>query len=261
MKNQSAARQRSPFAKAMLAFVGIALFLGFMALGTWQVQRRAWKLDLIERVEQRVHSAPVALPEPGQWPQINVASHEYLPVKAQGQWLERQSVLAKALTEAGAGFWLMTPLQLGDGTQVLVNRGFTPEKLRGQWLRQIAEAGPSAETVTVIGLMRMSEPGGGFLRKNDAGNGQWFSRDVAAMSQSMGLSHAAPYFIDQGVPAGNPAYTKDAFGADVLLPGMTVIKFSNSHLVYALTWYGLAAMVLGAAWLVRRHDKALSKQD
>jgi surfeit locus 1 family protein len=96
----------------MLAFVGIALFLGFMALGTWQVQRRAWKLDLIERVEQRVHSAPVALPEPGQWPQINAASHEYLPVKAQGQWLDRQSVLAKALTEAGAGFWLMTPLQL-----------------------------------------------------------------------------------------------------------------------------------------------------
>ncbi|MCT6562905.1 SURF1 family cytochrome oxidase biogenesis protein, partial [Staphylococcus aureus] len=82
MKNQSAARQRSPFAKAMLAFVGIALFLGFMALGTWQVQRRAWKLDLIERVEQRVHSAPVAVPEPAQWPQINAASHEYLPVTA-----------------------------------------------------------------------------------------------------------------------------------------------------------------------------------
>ena len=259
MKNQSAARQRSPFTKAMLAIVGIALFLGFMALGTWQVQRRAWKLDLIERVDQRVHAAPVPVPTADQWPQISAANYEYLPVSAQGVWLDKQTVLSKALTEAGAGFWVMTPLQQADGSQILVNRGFTPENLRGTWLKQIAEATPSTETVKVIGLMRMSEPGGGFLRKNDAASGQWFSRDVAAMSQSMGLAHAAPYFIDLGVPPSNPAYTKDAWSADVLRPGMTVIKFPNSHLVYAITWYGLAAMVLIAALLVRRHDKAANR--
>lgn len=239
----------------MLICVGIALFLGFMALGTWQVQRRTWKLDLIARVEQRVHAAPVAVPEPGQWPRIDAAGYEYQPVKAKGIWLDRQSVLAKALTEDGAGFWVMTPLQQADGTQILVNRGFTPEKMRAEWLRQIAEATPSTESVTVIGLMRMSEPGGGFLRHNDAASQQWFSRDVAAIAQSQGLSHAAPYFIDQGVPAGNPAYdlAKPAAGqAEVLRPGMTVIRFHNSHLVYALTWYGLAAMVLVAAWFVRR---------
>ena len=239
----------------MLICVGIALFLGFMALGTWQVQRRTWKLDLIARVEQRVHAAPVAVPEPGQWPRIDAAGYEYQPVKAQGIWLDRQSVLAKALTEDGAGFWVMTPLQQADGTQILVNRGFTPEKMRAEWLRQIAEATPSTESVTVIGLMRMSEPGGGFLRHNDATSQQWFSRDVAAIAQSQGLSHAAPYFIDQGVPAGNPAYElakPAAEQAEVLRPGLTVIRFHNSHLVYALTWYGLAAMVLAAAWFVRR---------
>jgi len=256
LKNRSAAERRSPFAKAMLICVGIALFLGFMALGSWQVQRRAWKLDLIARVEQRVHAAPVAVPAPGLWPQIDAAGYEYLPVRARGLWLEKQSVLTKALTEDGAGFWLMTPLQLDDGTQILVNRGFTPEKLRSQWLKQIAEAGPSAETITVIGLMRMSEPGGGFLRHNNAAAGQWFSRDVAAIAKSQGLSRAAPYFIDLGVPAGNPAHADSAPATAELRPGMTVIRFSNSHLVYALTWYGLAAMVVVAAWLVRRHDRA-----
>lgn len=243
----------------MLAIVGIALFLGFMALGTWQVQRRAWKLDLIERVNQRVHSAPVSVPTQAQWPQINAANYEYLPVQAQGIWLDKQSVLSKALTEDGSGFWLMTPLQLADGSQILINRGFTPEKMRNEWLKQLAEARPSTETVTVIGLMRMSEPGGGFLRKNDASNSQWYSRDVAAMAQSMQLAHAAPYFIDQGVPASNPAYIQAKSSPMLegsLRSGMTVIQFSNSHLVYAITWYGLAAMVLGAAWLVRRHDKA-----
>ncbi|RGE46880.1 SURF1 family protein [Comamonas testosteroni] len=259
MKNQSAARQRSPFTKAMLAIVGIALFLGFIALGTWQVQRRAWKLDLIERVDQRVHSAPVAVPAQAQWPQINAANYEYLPVQTQGIWLDRQSVLSKALTEDGSGFWVMTPLQLADGSQIWVNRGFTPEKMRSEWLKQIGEASPSTETVTVIGLMRMSEPGGGFLRKNDGASGQWYSRDVTAMAQSMGLTQAAPYFIDLGVPKSNPAHAQakpDAMFDGVLRSGMTVIQFPNSHLVYAITWYGLAAMVLGAAWLVRRHDKA-----
>ena len=258
MKNQSAARQRSPFTKAMLAIVGIALFLGFMALGTWQVQRRAWKLDLIERVEQRVHSTPVAAPAPAQWPEVNAANYEYLPVQAQGVWLDKQTLLSKALTEAGAGFWVITPLQQADGAQIWVNRGFTPEKMRAEWLKQITEASPSQEAVTVIGLMRMSEPGGGFLRKNDAASGQWFSRDVATMAQAAGLKQTAPFFIDLGVPASNPAYRRNEFGLDVLRPGMTVIQFPNSHLVYALTWYGLAAMVLGAAWLVRRHDKAAS---
>lgn len=239
----------------MLICVGIALFLGFTALGTWQVQRRAWKLDLIARVEQRVHAAPVAVPTPDQWPRIDAAGYEYLPVKAQGIWLEKQSVLAKALTEDGAGFWLLTPLQQADGTQILVNRGFTPEKMRAEWLKQIAEASPSAAPVTVIGLMRMSEPGGGFLRHNDAATQQWFSRDVAAIARSQGLAHAAPYFIDQGLPAGNPAYGEArpaAEQAGILRSGMTVIQFHNSHLVYALTWYGLAAMVLVAAWFVRR---------
>lgn len=261
VQSQSAAQRRSPLAKAMLIFVGIALFLGFMTLGTWQVQRRAWKLDLIERVEQRVHSAPVAVPQPSQWPQINAANYEYLPVTVQGISLDNQGVLTKALTEAGAGFWLITPLQLADGTQILINRGFTPEKMRAQWLKEIAQATNSSEPVTVTGLMRMSENGGGFLRKNDAANQQWFSRDVAAIAQSKGLTHAAPYFIDQGLPKSNPAYqaAKDTAMLEVLRPGMTVIQFSNSHLVYALTWYGLAAMVLGAAWMVRRHEKSLAK--
>lgn len=239
----------------MLTFVGIALFFGFTALGTWQVKRLFWKLDLIERVEQRVHSAPQAAPTLSQWSQVDAANFEYLPVKVQGLRLDKLSVLTKALTEAGPGFWVITPLQLTDGSHILVNRGFTPEKQRAEWLKQISQAADPSAPVTVTGLIRMSEPSGGFLRKNDADNQRWFSRDVAAIAQSKGLTQVAPYFIDEGLPASNPAH--QAFeNTDVLRPGMTVIKFTNTHLVYALTWYGLAAMVVVAAWLVRRHDRA-----
>ena len=72
---------------------------------------------------------------------------------------------------------------------------------------------------------------------------------MAAFALAQGLGKAAPYFIDAGLP-GQPV----AVGTWPR-PGMTVIRFPNSHMVYALTWYGLALMVVGAAWLVRRNDQ------
>ena len=241
---------RITFTKAVLALAGIALFFAFISLGTWQVQRRAWKLDLIERVNQRVHSQPVAVPAQPEWPNVKPESHEYLAVQAQGQWLEGRSVLTQAVSDLGAGFWLLTPLQQADGTQLLVNRGFVPTEQRKAFAEQIAQAPKDAtgEPVRVTGLLRFSEPKGGFMRENAPAEDRWHSRDVAAIAQAKGLEHAAPFFVDQGIPGQAVAPTWPR-------PGLTVIKFTNTHAVYALTWYGLALMVLVAAWLVIRHDR------
>lgn len=244
-------RTRSTFTKAVLALAGIALFISFLSLGTWQVQRRAWKLDLIERIDQRVHAQPVAVPAPADWPRISKETHEYLPVSAQGRWLEGRSVLTQAVSELGAGFWLLTPLQQADGSQVLVNRGFVPTAERKAFADRIAAAaaGAAAETVAVTGLLRLSEPKGGFMRENAAAEDRWHSRDVAAIAAAKGLAQAAPFFIDQGLPG--QAVAENQWPR----PGLTVIQFSNTHAVYALTWYGLALMVLLAAWLVVRHER------
>lgn len=243
-------RSRSTFVKAVLAIAGIALFFAFISLGTWQVQRRAWKLDLIERVNDRVHSQPVAVPSQPVWPQVTPDTHEYLAVQAQGQWMEGRSVLTQAVTELGAGFWLLTPLQQTDGTQVLVNRGYIPTEERKAFAERIAGAPADAagDAVNVTGLLRFSEPKGGFMRDNAPGEDRWHSRDVQAIAQAKGLNHAAPFFVDQGLP-GQPV------AAMWPRAGLTVIQFTNTHAVYALTWYGLALMVLGAAWLVIRYNK------
>ncbi|MDB5653910.1 MAG: Surfeit locus 1 family protein, partial [Tardiphaga sp.] len=83
------------------------------------------------------------------------------------------------------------------------------------------------------GLLRVSEPKGGFLRSNDPAADRWFSRDVAAIAQKRGLAEVAPYFIDAAaVP-----------GVAVPVGGLTVISLPNNHLVYAITWFVLAAMV------------------
>lgn len=237
--------------QALLLLVGAALLAGFLALGTWQVQRRDWKLALIERVEQRVHSAPVALPPPERWPEVDAAKYEYLPVTLQGRWLQDKTVLTQAVTELGAGFWVITALQRDDGTQVLVNRGFVPQDQRSRWL---AAPAPADGLVTVQGLLRITEPAGGFLRANDPAQQRWYSRDVAAISRTLDLRQVAPFFVDAGLPSMAVAVAPSDHWPRA---GMTVVRFHNSHLVYALTWYGLAIMVVAAGWYVARYERRL----
>jgi surfeit locus 1 family protein len=216
---------------AFLVAVGVIVFSG---LGVWQLERRVWKLDLLDRVERRVHAPPVSPPGPASWPRVNAKDDAYRHVMIKGRFLDVAPALALAVTEYGGGYWVMAPFRTDDGPVVLVNRGFLPLDYRSSL------AAPPGEVI-VIGLLRMSEPRGGFLRHNDPAADRWYSRDVASIARSRGLHAVAPYFIDA-----------DAAGTGSLeLPigGLTVIAFPNNHLMYALTWFALAAMLLG--WSLR----------
>ncbi|WP_425601314.1 SURF1 family protein [Bradyrhizobium ontarionense] len=204
-----------------------------LALGIWQVERRAWKLDLIDRVERRVHTEAVPVPGPASWPGTNRSDDEYRRVAASGRFLHDRETLVQAVTVEGPGYWVVTPLQTAEGV-VLVNRGFVPADRRDPESRK---AGNPADEVRVTGLLRLSEPGGGFLRHNDPSGNRWYSRDVVAIAAARGLAHAAPFFVDADAtpnPGGFP------------VGGLTVISFANNHLVYALTWFTLALMLAGA---------------
>lgn len=204
--------------------------VGFLALGIWQVERRTWKLDLIARVDARIHAAPSALPQAT----FNApsTSFEYQRVRVTGTYRSEAETLTQAVTERGAGFWVMTPLVTPQGT-VLINRGFIPGDRRGDpGVR--APGGPT----TVIGLLRAPEPGGGFLRTNDPAANRWYSRDVAAIAEARGLGGVAPFFIDAQASPDPEAYP---------VGGLTVVRFSNNHLIYALTWFALAALCAFAA--------------
>lgn len=238
----------------LLICTGLA-FAGFVALGSWQLLRLQWKLDLIARVDQRVHAAPVAPPGPPRWPVVTADSDGYRHVRLAGDYLFDKSVQVQAATELGSGYWLLTPLRQADGDIVLVNRGFVYAP--GE---RPADAGSRpSNPASVTGLLRITEPGGGFLRHNDPAHGRWYSRDVAAIAAAQGLDpvKTAPYFVDAdagqepgGAPAANGALNRP-------VGGLTVIAFRNSHLVYALTWYALALMAAGAiAWVLREEKRA-----
>jgi surfeit locus 1 family protein len=121
---------------------------------------------------------------------------------------------------------------------VLVNRGFVPQERRDPRMRISPEG-----VVTITGLIRTTEPGGGFLRSNDPAAERWYSRDVAAIARARRLPHPAPFFIDADAspnPGGYP------------VGGLTVVAFRNNHLMYAITWFGLAALAALGAVLVMR---------
>lgn len=223
------------------------MFCGFLALGTWQVERRTWKLALIERVNERVHAAPAAPPSRSDWLKVDAASDEYRHVVVKGDWLLGRPTLVQASTELGSGFWVLTPLREADGSTVLVNRGFISSD---QALDRTRISPAPAGKVPVTGLLRMTETHGGFLRHNDPATDRWYSRDVQAIAKARQLAGpVAPYFIDADADKG-PVQPSEPVG------GLTVIAFHNSHLVYALTWYGLALFTVYGAWRVLHEERA-----
>jgi surfeit locus 1 family protein len=246
------ASRRTP--RLILGAFALLLIVLFAGLGTWQVIRLQWKLDLIARVDARVHAAPAAPPSAARWAGITAESDEYRRVQVAGTYLYEYTTPVQALTEQGSGYWLLTPLCTADGHVILVNRGFIPAApgARTRYEPRKSPGYPCAANaggaVQLVGLLRISEPKGYFLRTNDPAANKWYARDVPAIAAARGLPAAltAPYFIDAAAgqnPAGAP---------DNPQGGLTVVAFPNSHLVYAVTWYALALMVAGAWWFALR---------
>ena len=212
-----------------LGALALLVFASLVSLGIWQLERRQWKLALIEQVDRRLAAAPAPAPGPALWPRI-ARGDAYTRVTVRGSFRNDRETLVQAVTELGPGFWVLAPLVTDRGFTVLVNRGFVPTDRKSRYARV---PGP----VTITGLLRVSEPKGGFLRSNDPAAGRWYSRDVAAIAAAKSLGPVAPYFIDADA----------ASGAGWPRGGLTVVAFPNNHLQYALTWFVMAALLAAAS--------------
>lgn len=243
---------------------------GFAALSAWQWQRLAWKEALLARIERQQAAAPQPLASPSAWAGIGRENDEYRPVTLRGHLEPQREIRVLASTELGRGHWVMVPLRLAgrpadggsDAARVWLNRGFVDEAHTDPATR----ATPTVE-VQVTGLIRFSEPGRWLWQHNDPAAGRWVGRDVAAMSQAARIQ-AAPFFIDVAEGGERPVAgaTPDSAAGNVPdgtaramgFPrgGLTVLRFSNNHRVYALTWLALAAGSVVAAVLLWRFTPA-----
>ena len=255
---ESARGPRKPGVLNALLLLAALVCAGLLMLGAWQIQRLGWKQALVERLDQRLQAGPVAAPGPAGWPAISRERDEYRRVQVRGHFDHQRETLVRASTVLGSGYWVLTPLRTQDGFWLLVNRGFVPTEQRPRvGGRPVSpDQGPQGEQV-LEGLLRLSEPGGSFLQRNDAGSGWWYSRDVQAIAASTGLASGtdqpgpvAPYFIDVVATPGAGNWPR---------AGLTVLNFSNNHLVYALTWFVLALMAAGAAVYLWHSERQLRR--
>lgn len=246
------ARPHSRFTLILLGVIALVVFATTCALGTWQLYRLAWKEALIANIDARIHQPPVPAPAPSEWPSLNNDNAEYRRVTVTGVYQPEQQTLVQAVTELGGGYWMMTPLRLDDGSTILINRGF----VLPQWRRNPPPESLPTGPTQVSGLLRMGEPSTTFLRDNDPTADRWYTRDLPAIAQVRGLTRVAPFSID--ADAASSGNNQDPARAPV--GGLTVVKYSNSHLSYAITWFALAAMVLVGVGIVIREERRRRKQ-
>jgi surfeit locus 1 family protein len=218
----------------VVAFCALVVLL---SLGTWQVQRKAWKEALIATVTERFAAPPVRLPPPAEWPRLDSSNDEFRRVAFSAEWLNDKEALVYTTGSslradaAGPGYWVFTPARVPGGI-VMVNRGFVPEGRQDPATRP---EGQTAGPIDIVGVMRWPETPGLFTPPGDPAKNLWFARDPAAMAAAKGVGAVAPFYVEQespSVPGGLPQVGK-------LQPSLP-----NNHLGYALTWYGLALVLV-----------------
>jgi surfeit locus 1 family protein len=228
-------RRRGLLVPAILALMALAVLL---SLGTWQLERMAFKEALIDTLTRRLGAAPVGLPPPERWAGLDAEQAEFRRVAFRAQFLNDREALVfttgstlRADT-AGPGYWVFAPARLADGTIVVVNRGFVSQAAKDPASRA---AGQISGLVDIVGAMRWPEPSGIFTPAHDPAGNLWFVRDHLAMAAAANWGVVAPFYVEQEAPSPPGGLPR---------PGRLQVSLPNNHLQYAMTWYGLAAVLV-----------------
>ena len=227
----------------LFTLAALALLIG---LGVWQLKRLAWKEELIAEIQARAKGTPITLQEAiglvrtGKDP-------SYYRVRVKGRFdNDKERYLYALSTDGEPGWHVIAPFSTVEGDLVLVDRGFVPDRLREASTRA---AGQLDGDVDVTGLVRLPETQGLFTPDNDPNANQWFWRDLSGLTHSMfptATMDPAPFFLEaekSDIPGGWPE------------GGQTRLELPNNHLQYAITWFGLAAVVaiaFGFWWRAQR---------
>jgi len=237
--------------KRSLLLPGVVAAAGFavlIALGIWQLERKAWKENLIATLAERMSAPPSRLPLPEQWAGLDQARDEFRRVAMRGEFKPGREARvysgAAALREdvKGPGYFAFSPMQLPDGSTVAVNRGYVDNPNPDASLKSLALPKSGAE---IVGALRWPEQPGWFVAPYSDRQDLWFARDHRAMAARYGWGEVAPFYVEMESPAPPGGMPR---------PGPLTVKLRNEHFGYALTWFGLAAVLLGvfAFWLRSR---------
>ena len=203
----------------LIVFFGLGGSAALVALSVWQVQRLAWKEDLIARIETRMRAEPTGLPEtPTQ------AEDNFLSVRVTGSFGAEALHMLTSARPGGPGYKVIAPLETDEGRRVLVDRGYIPEADADKPL----DLGP----VTVTGTLLWPDEADSFTPDPNLERNIWFAREPERMAEAL---NTEPVLIVANAPTGAPSPRPQPVG----------VNLPNNHLQYAITWALLAVLWLG----------------
>ena len=205
---------RHKFLFSIFVFFFISVFI---ALGSWQIIRLNWKLELINQIETSLKDYPVNL--------TSGVEKNYLKIKTNGLIDFEKQIYLYNLNEKGEpGFEVVNPLKIGD-KNYLLNRGWVPFDKKGNEIINIVDE------KKIIGVLKKQIKPNRFKPKNDLSSNYWFTlnRDDIFKFTNKEFS---PYII---YLSGNSELPK---------PKSITANISNNHKKYAMTWFSLAISIL-----------------
>ncbi|KAJ3836564.1 mitochondrial protein required for respiration [Lentinula raphanica] len=228
--------RKERFITPTMVLLGVIPVFTF-ALGTWQVQRLKWKVNLIDELEEKLQLAPLTLPR-----RINLSvipEFVFRKVVIRGKWdHEHTMLLVPRVREGVHGAHVVTPLVRENGTTILVDRGF----VSNDYVDDMSFTKEEGE-VEILGMLRTAQVRNRFTPDNLPEERKWYWNDVDGMATYAGgedanvqpvfverifQGHAgdADYCVSKGIPVGRAA----------------TVDLRNAHLSYVLTWFGLSAL-------------------
>ncbi|KAI0001647.1 SURF1-domain-containing protein [Russula vinacea] len=230
--------KRYSFLNPTFVALGLIPVLTF-ALGTWQVQRLRWKVDLIDQLSEKLQREPIPLPS-----KVNIAAipeFVYRRVILRGTWDHAHSMLlGPRVLDGTNGFHLVTPLVRTNGSTIL--KYPTP-----------------GEDVEVHGMLRESQARNNFTPDNNPAKGEWYWADVAAMAEYAGgeSSNIQPVLVEE-IFEGHAGDAAMRVSNGVPVGKVPIVDMRNAHASYVATWYSLSALttVMFIRLLLRRRSSA-----
>lgn len=230
----------------------LAVLAVLVSLGSWQLQRLGEASARADAITDRLQREPVPIgqlldglttAETDRLEQL-----EFRPVTATGRWRPDDEVLQRGRAHGGlAGLGLLTPLELDDGTTVLVRRGTVP--FDNELRPPVAAAAPAAGTVTVTGTLErpVPQPDGGLAQRDpDEGDLEVvFNTDLDRLGRQL------PEPLRPMLLRVDPTTTTPG---QLPLPPPRPAPDRGPHLSYAVQWFSFALIGAGmyVLWLVRR---------
>ncbi|HNR76605.1 MAG TPA: SURF1 family protein [Parvularculaceae bacterium] len=233
---------------AVAVLVALAILI---SLGVWQLQRLEWKRGVIAQMTERLSAAPIAFDD-AMSREAAGENMEYQPVFLEGVYAHDLETRVFGTYDGAAGVYVFTPLDAADPATgarrfVYVNRGFAPQDFRDPETRA---AGQVEGELRIEGLFRRAERKRGFEKslapKDQPQDNLYFIRDPEILAARHSIE-TPPFYVDSNGRENPAAWPKG---------GLTRIDIPNRHFEYALTWFGLAAALIGVflAFSLKRRD-------